>query len=73
MLPQKARRNLGVMAMKGYSVFPKAPVLLKTDHQSVKCITPSAEMQWVYSAAPADWANHDEDWIFGYHQYLYIL
>ena len=30
-----ARVDLGVMTMKGYSVFPKAPALLKPHHQIV--------------------------------------
>ena len=34
-LPLWARVDLGVMAMKGYSTFPKAPVLLKPQHQVV--------------------------------------
>ena len=34
-LPPWARVNLGAMAMKGYSAFPKAPVLLKPHHQIV--------------------------------------
>ena len=29
--------NLGVMAMKGYSTLPKAPVLLDSHHQTVSC------------------------------------
>ena len=31
------RVNLGEMAMKEYSAFPKAPVLLETHHQIVQC------------------------------------
>ena len=36
-LPRRARVDLGVMAMKGYSVFPKAPALLGPHHQIVQC------------------------------------
>ena len=36
-LPLRARVDLGVMAMKGYSAFPKAPVLLEPHHQIVLC------------------------------------
>ena len=35
MLPLRARVDLGAMAMKGYSAFPKAPVLLEPHHQIV--------------------------------------
>ena len=35
MLPLRARVDLGAMAMKGYSAFPKAPALLKPHHQIV--------------------------------------
>ena len=35
MLPQRARVDLGVMAIKGYSAFPKAPALLESHHQIV--------------------------------------
>ena len=34
-LPLKARGDLGAMAMKGYSAFPKAPALLEPHHQIV--------------------------------------
>ena len=34
-LPLGARVDLGAMAMKGYSVFPKAPASLETHHQIV--------------------------------------
>ena len=34
-LPCQARVDLGVMAMKGYLAFPKAPALLKSHHQIV--------------------------------------
>ena len=54
------------MAMKGYFAFPQALVLLEPHHQIVLChiqdtcwrgAYPSAEVQSVYSTAPADWAN----------------
>ena len=34
-VPLRARVDMGAMAIKGYSAFPKAPVLLETHHQ--KC------------------------------------
>ena len=34
-LPLRARVDLGAMAMKGYSAFPKAPALLEPHHQIV--------------------------------------
>ena len=54
--------DLGVMAMKGCSAFPKAPALLELPI----CVLsrtlvggggsyPSAEKQSVYSIAPTDW------------------
>ena len=33
MLPVRARVDLGAMAMKGYSAFPKVPALLGPHHQ----------------------------------------
>ena len=66
MLPLRARVDLGAMAMKGYSAFPKVPALLEPHQQIVYCHIqdtrwrvgsyPSAEKQSVYSIAPADWA-----------------
>ncbi len=53
MSPLQATVDLGVMAMKGFSVFPKAPALLESHHQSYS----SAEKQLVYSTAPADWTS----------------
>ena len=35
MLPLQARVDLGAMAMKGYSAFPKALALLEPHHQIV--------------------------------------
>ena len=70
MLPLRARVDLGAMAMKGYSTFPKAPTLLEPHHQIFNVISrtlvgggsyPSAEKQSVYSTAPADWANYGRD------------
>ena len=66
MLPHLARVDLGAMAIKGYSAFPKAPASLEFHHQTVQCHIqdtrwersyPSAEVQSVYSTAPADWAS----------------
>ena len=37
MLPLRAWVDLVAMAMKGYSVFPKAPALLELHHQIVSC------------------------------------
>ena len=37
MQPLRTRVDLGAMAMKGYSVFPKAPALLEPHHQIVYC------------------------------------
>ena len=37
MLPGWARVNLGAMAMKAYSAFPKAPALLEPHHKIVWC------------------------------------
>ena len=44
------------MAIKGYSVFPKAPALVPYSRNSLEESYPFAEMQPVYSAAPAYWA-----------------
>ena len=70
-LPLWARLDLGVMAMKEYSAFPKAQALLEPHHQIVQYHIedarwqggsyPSAEMQTVYSAAPANWACGNKD------------
>ena len=68
MLPLQARVDPGVMAMKEYSAFPKAPVLLEPHHQIVYCHVldtcwkrggsyPSAKIQPMYSSATADWAE----------------
>ena len=36
-LPRRARVDLAAMAMKGCSIFPKAPALLEPHHQIVSC------------------------------------
>ena len=59
------------MEIKGYSTFPKPPALLEPRHQIVYYpfkdirwrggdLTPSAEMQLVYSATPANRAIFPE-------------
>ena len=62
MPPVQVRENLGTIAMKGYSAFPKAPALLEP-HQIVlhhnldtrrRKICSEAV---VYSIAPVDWAS----------------
>ena len=66
MLPLRAKVDLEAMTMTGYSAFPKTPALLEPHHEIVSCDIqdtswrgsyPSAEMQSVYSRAPADWAS----------------
>ena len=37
MLPLQVKVDMGALAMKGYSTFPKTPALLKPHHQIVKC------------------------------------
>ena len=62
MLPLRVKVDLGVMAIMKYIVFLKAAVLLELHYHIVSCHTghslkesyPSAKMQSVYSAAPAD-------------------
>ena len=65
-LPPWARVDLRSMATKWGSVFPKAPPLMGPHHQILLCHIqetycgwsyPSAELQSVYSTAPADWAS----------------
>ena len=36
-LPLRTTVDLAAMAMKGYSAFPKAPVILEPHHQIVQC------------------------------------
>ena len=60
MLPLQARVDLGVMAMKRNSAFSKASsdcLKLYLGH-SLEESYPSAEIQLVYSAAPAEWAKY---------------
>ena len=67
MLPLRARVDLGAMAIKGYSALPKAPESLEPRHEIVYCHIQdtrmgggsysAAEVQSVYSTAPADWAK----------------
>ena len=61
-----ARVNLGMMAMKGYSAFAKAPTIIGASPSdclmsylghSLEESYPSAEMQLVYSAVPANKAG----------------
>ena len=71
MLQFRARVDLGVMAMKGCFAFLKAPASQETHHQI--CLVsytghslgaesyPSAEVQSMYSTAPADWAIQTKD------------
>ena len=37
MLPSRVRVDLGAMAIKGYSAFPKASALLEPNHQIAWC------------------------------------
>ena len=46
MLPLRAKVDLGVMAMKWFSAFPKAPALLEPHHQIVLCHI--QEIHWGY-------------------------
>ena len=58
MLPLQVRMNLGVIAMKEYYALPKAPdCLVSYPGHFLRESYPSAEMQSVYSTAPADWAT----------------
>ena len=65
MLPLRVRVNLGVMAMKWCTIFPKAPGLEPYLHiKDTRCgwmgeCYLSAELQLVYSTAAADWAIGD--------------
>ena len=65
-LPLQARVDLGAMAMKGLSAFPQSSGITGT--LPSRCLVlypgyslgesyPSAEMQSVYSATPADWVS----------------
>ena len=77
MLPLHARVGPGVMAIRRYSTFPKAPVLLVPHHQIVLChipdthwesLTLSTKMQSMYFAAPADFGIII--WL-GFHIHIY--
>ena len=65
MLSLRVQVDLGAMAMKEYSAFSRAPGLLSLTIKLFNVISwiimgesyLSAEMQSVYSAAPADWAS----------------
>ena len=65
MLPFWAKVDLGAMAMKGCSAFPKSPASLEPPIRLfsvisrilIGCLT---EVQSVYSAAAADWALEHE-------------
>ena len=72
-LPFQARVHLGAMAMKGYSTFPKEVLcipqsssitgaspsgcLVSYSGHSLGEFYPSAEMQSLYSVAPANWTR----------------
>ena len=54
------RVGLGSIAIKGYSAFPKAPILLESHHpgHSLRVRSyPFAEKQSVYSTVPANWVK----------------
>ena len=53
MLPHRATVDLGVMAMKGYSAFPKLQYCWNPTIRLFSVIS----RQSVYSIAPADWAK----------------
>ena len=62
MLPIRARVNVGAMAMKVCSIFPKVPTSLEPHHQIVQChiqdtrcgAVPCAEKHSMYYTVPAD-------------------
>ena len=54
-LPLQTRVDLGIMAMKGYSAFLRAPALLSyLGHMLDVGSYPSSKMQSMYSTVPAD-------------------
>ena len=66
MLPLRARVDMGVMAMKGYSAFPKAPALLEPSGCLMSYLGhawwgrgsyPSVEVQSVYTITSANRAT----------------
>ena len=70
-LPLWARLELGAIAMKGYAAFliakaSRLDCLVSYPGHSLRECYPSAEMQSVYSAAPADWATKSN----GFTQFL---
>ena len=77
-LPLWVRVDLGAMAMKGYSAFPEASAsdcLMSYPGHSLEESYPTAEMQLVYSTAPADWAREGFVRLFGLmaHQLLIVM
>ena len=85
-LPLRARVDEGAMAIKEYSAFPKAPLLLEPHHQIVKCHIhdtrcgwgsyPSLKKQSVYFTASPDCASSCElivlAYLYYYHIYIHI-
>ena len=63
-LPRRARVDLGAMVMKGVLRIPQSPTITGTSPSDCLVLYPGhslgglAEVQSVYSAAPADWASH---------------
>ena len=65
LLPLQSRVDLGDMAIKECSAFPKAPALLEPLFSDILVVYlghllggyPSAKVQLVYSTAPGNWAN----------------
>ena len=66
LLPLWVRVDLGIMVMKGYSIFSKSP-RLESHYKMQFCVicktlvgwgslTPSAEMQLAYSTTLVNWA-----------------
>ena len=83
MLPLRVRVDLGAMAMKGYSTFPKTPALLESLIRVFSIISrtfvgrsySSTEMQSMYSLARADWDEKRKTYIYIYvfiYIYIYI-
>ena len=60
-LPLRISLDLGVMTMKGYSTFPKAPGLEphhQMDHNHIQASNLSSKKQSAHSTTPADWAEN---------------
>ena len=56
----RVREDLGAMVMKGYTIFPETPYsdcLVSYLGHSLGGSYPFAEMESVYSTAPADWTE----------------